>query len=131
MHTPPSFLLFPLISIFPSQGFISTSSLQRKPPLSLRRCDIKCRRRLEGCSKRGFTSSVRQASVTVCTPVWCGGIHTWQINPCALSATHSIYVKSRTACKGRGDIFQRQIHCEEPLRSETTQTEEETVSCKK
>lgn len=113
-HTHPCYLL-PLSCLSFSQSCIRTSSSVTSLPFFYPHtaCDIKCNWRLEGSRKKAFHGAVRGASVTVSTPVWCGGIHTWQINPCALSATHSAHVKSSALCRVRGDILERQTHCGE------------------
>lgn len=125
------FLCLPFF-LFPLYHFHRATFIQRLllllpcweyPLLFLTVCDIKWSRRREGCSEWGSVSAVRQASVTVSTPVCCGGIHTWQINPCALSAAHSAHVKSSAPCRDWGDILERQPHCGKPFHSETRREE--------
>lgn len=119
---PPS---LPRALLFP-QGHIhtSSSSIANRPlfPCCLWH-QVQYRRR-EGSIELGSVSAVRQASVTVSTPVWCWGIHTWQINPHALSAAHNAHVKSSTLYRGWGDIFERHTRCGKPLHWETTHREE-------
>lgn len=58
---------------------------------------------------KASVSAVRRASVTVSTPVWCWGIHIWQINPYALPP-HIVLMSKVVRCVETGVTFSKDRH---------------------